>query len=158
MLQRRTTATVGFCLGLVLLAVWAVPARAGITSITPSDGSTLTGDSQAFSWTGTNNDAYWLYVGTTVGANDIYNKSLATATSATVTGLPTDGSTVYLRLWFVENGGPWQFADFTFTAGTAGGGSSGNPTLRWDKNLRLHQCGGQRVLLGSVQMYFPHGV
>ena len=137
MFQPRTTITVGFCLALVLLAMGAGPARAGITSITPADGSTLTSDSQAFSWTGMNNDAYWLYVGTTVGGSDIYNKSLATATSATVTGLPTDGSTVYLRLWFVENGGPWQFVDYTYTAFTAGGGggSAGNPTLRWDRIL-----------------------
>ena len=131
MFQRRTTATIGFCLGLVLLAVSVGPARAaGVTSITPPDGSTLTGASQVFAWTGTFLE-YWMYVGTSVGATDIYNSgSLGTATSTTVNGLPTDGSTVYVRLWDREAAG-WGFTDFTYTAFTAGGsGRAGNPTLR----------------------------
>ena len=90
----------------VVLALGAGPARAaGVSSITPPDGSTLTGASQAFSWTGDFLE-YWMYVGTSVGAKDIYNSgSLGTATSTTVTGLPTDGSTVYVRLWDREAAG-----------------------------------------------------
>ena len=119
----------------VVLALGAGPARAaGVSSITPSDGSTLTGASQTFAWTGTGVLEYWLYVGTSVGAKDIYNSgSLGTATSTPVTGLPTDGSTVYVRLWHREAGG-WLSTYFTYTAFTAGGGGE-NHTLRWDKKL-----------------------
>jgi hypothetical protein len=118
----------------VVLAVSVGPARAaGVSSITPPDGSTLTGASQAFSWTGDFLE-YWMYVGTSVGAKDIYNSgSLGTATSTTVTGLPTDGSTVYVRLWHREEG-EWlrTRATFGYTAFSAG---EGNSTLRWDRIL-----------------------
>jgi hypothetical protein len=59
-------------------------ARAAITSITPSDGSTLTGASQTFAWTGTANVLeYWIWVGTTLDGKDILTSgSLGTATSA----------------------------------------------------------------------------
>src|SRR5206468_7553671 len=40
-----------------------------------------------------------------------------TTLSATVSGLPADGSTVYVRLWSLI-GGTWQFNDCTFTATT----------------------------------------
>ncbi len=90
---------------MLTVGFWGT-AWAGINSITPPDGSTLTGTSQTLSWTGTGVLEYWVYVGTTVGAKDIYNSgSLGTATSTTVNGLPTDGSTVYLRLWHREAGG-----------------------------------------------------
>jgi len=110
---------------LMLSVGFGGTARAAITSITPSDGSTLTGSSQTFSWTGTGVLEYWLYVGTTKGAKDIYNSgSLGTATSTTVNGLPTDGSTVYLRLWHREEGG-WKWTYYTYTALTTGSGGGG---------------------------------
>lgn len=113
---------VGFSMAL---GMGAGPAGATISSITPSNGSTLTGTSQTFSWTGTGNTNYWLYVGTTTGAKNILDTgSLGTATSSTVNGLPTNGSTVYLRLWYLESGS-WKFTDYTYTAFTTGGGGGG---------------------------------
>jgi len=69
----------------------------------PVPGSTLVGSTETFSWTA--NDVsvteWWVYIGTSVGANDIYDSgSLGTATSDTVSGLPTDGSTLYVRLYW----------------------------------------------------------
>jgi serine protease len=40
-----------------------------------------------------------------------------TATSYTATGLPTDGRTLYVRLWSLING-VWQYSDYTYTAAT----------------------------------------
>jgi hypothetical protein len=87
--------------------------------ISPAPGSTLAGASVPFSWTtGTGALQYWLYVGTSVGASNIWNQDQGTATSRTVTGLPTDGSTVYTRLWTRFTSG-WQFNDYTHTAAAA---------------------------------------
>ena len=99
----------------VTLGWGAGTARAAITSINPSNGSTLTAATQNFSWTGTGVTEYWLYVGTSEAGQDILNSgSLGTSTSTTVNGLPTDGSTVYVRLWHFE-GGNWLNTDFTYT-------------------------------------------
>ena len=40
---------------------------------------------------------------------------MGTSTSASVTGLPADASTLYVRLWSYA-GGQWQFNDYTYTA------------------------------------------
>ena len=92
-------------------------ARAAITSMAPPDGSTLAGASQLFSWVSSvNTTEYWLYVGSTLGANDIHNSgSLGTSTSTTVSGLPTNGSTLHVRLWHLD-GANWLNTDFTYTA------------------------------------------
>jgi len=93
----------------------------GITSPTP--GSTLSGATETFTWSdnGASVSKYWLYIGSSVGASDIHNSGdLGTATSTSVSGLPTDGSTVYVRLWY-QISGSWLFQDYTYTAFTAGG-------------------------------------
>jgi DNA-binding beta-propeller fold protein YncE len=91
------------------------PVAAALTSPTP--GSTLTGSSATFQWTaGGGVTEYELYVGTTgVGSHDIYNSGGTMALSASVTGLPTYGQTVYARLYSWINGA-WKSADYTYTA------------------------------------------
>lgn len=109
----------------------------------PTAGSTLSGSSQTFSWlaNGTNVTQWWLYAGSTVGANDYYDSgSLGTAGSANVTGLPTDESTVHIRLWYKENG-TWKSVDSTYTAASpvneliallpSGTISTIHPTFKW---------------------------
>lgn len=92
---------------------------ADITS--PVDGSTLGGAGQTFQWNaGTNVTQYRLWVGTTAGSKDLYNQSTGIAQQATVTGLPTDGSTIYVRLnSYIDNA--WQYNSYTYTAADAGG-------------------------------------
>jgi hypothetical protein len=86
---------------------------------TPTPGSTLTSSTVTFVWSaGVGVSGYWLEVGTTPGGNQIYPGSLVADLSATVSGLPTDGSTVYVRLWSLI-GGAWQFNDYTYTSATA---------------------------------------
>ena len=87
---------------------------------TPPPGSTLSGTTQVFEWTpGTGVAQYWLYVGSTQGGADLYDQDRGTSLTATVTGLPSDGRTLYARLWWLR-GGEWEFADFTYIAKTSG--------------------------------------
>ena len=94
-----------------------VPVAATLTSPAPS--STLPASSVTFGWTaGTGITEYELYVGTTQGASNLYNsKPIYNTTTANVTGLPTTGQTLYVRLWsYVSNA--WQYHDYTYTAST----------------------------------------
>jgi hypothetical protein len=106
----------------------STPTAATITSPTP--GSTLTGASQAFTWGGgCSVDQYYLYVGNSQGANDIYGQDQGSALTATVNNLPTDGRTLYLRIWSLFSG-VWHFNDYTFKA--SGGGTctgTGTPAM-----------------------------
>lgn len=66
---------------------------------TPVPGSTLTSGSVVFEWSrGSGVTEYLLSVGTSTGGTTIYNRSLGTALTATVSGLPTNGSSIYVRL------------------------------------------------------------
>ena len=88
-------------------------APATITSPTPS--STLTGSTATFSWTtGSQVTQYSLHVGTTgAGSDNIYGGPGANE-SQSVTGIPTAGGTVYVRLYsFIA--GAWQYIDYTYT-------------------------------------------
>jgi hypothetical protein len=58
---------------------------------------------------------YYLYIGSTVGSNDIVGKDEGQNLSDTFSGLPVDGRTLYVRLWSLVNGG-WAFNDYTYKA------------------------------------------
>jgi len=87
----------------------------------PTVGSTLSGASETFSWNdnGTGASSYMLQIGSTVGGWDIYNNSLGAALSADVSGLPTNGSTVYVRFSYFP-GGSWVSINYTYTAFNGG--------------------------------------
>ena len=85
--------------------------------ISPAPGSVLSGASVTFTWSAGNGaTGYWLDVGSSAGGFDLYSQSAGLATSLTAISLPTNGSTVYVRLW-TALGGTWQFNDYTYTAG-----------------------------------------
>ena len=91
--------------------------------VSPADGSTLSGASETFSWTanGTTVVKYYLYFGSSPGAKDLGESGGLTAsqTSYPKTGLPVDGSTVYVRLaWKLATG--WANRDYSYTAAGAG--------------------------------------
>ena len=82
----------------------------------PVPGSALSGVSITFTWSAVSGAAaYWLDVGSAAGQGNIFGQNVALATSQTVSGMPTDGSTIYVRLWTLS-GGSWQFNDYTFKA------------------------------------------
>jgi len=136
----------------VTLGWGAGTARGAITSMSPSNGSTLTDSSQLFSWVSSaDTTEYWLYVGSTLGAKDIHNSgSLGTSTSTTVSSLPTDGSTFHVRLWHLDEAN-WLNTDFTYTAFAAPSDSGMSEIPAWAQVLPTTQrfvlvMGGAAVL------------
>ena len=93
----------------------------GPTLVSPPPDATLPGPTVLFEWTagGTSVAEWWLYVGTSTAANDLFNSgSLGSALSTTVSGLPTDGEAIFVRLWSRIKG-TWQVHDFQYTAAPA---------------------------------------
>jgi hypothetical protein len=87
--------------------------------VTPAPGATLSGSSVLFTWTanGAGVTEWWLYAGPSPGASSYFDSgSLGSALSTTVTGLPANGSTVRVRLWY-RIAGLWSFQDYAFTSG-----------------------------------------
>ena len=84
--------------------------------LTPSPGARLDGDEVTFSWNaGSGATEYFLYVGTRAGSNNIYGASTGTSLSATVDAIPTDGRTIYVRLWTRLSDG-WEYTDYRYLA------------------------------------------
>jgi hypothetical protein len=86
----------------------------------PTPNSTLTGPSATFMWTPptTGATSYALWLGTTgPGSNNLWGSGSTTATSVTFNGLPTNGATIYARLFTYFSGGS-GYADYTYTAAT----------------------------------------
>ncbi len=84
--------------------------------IAPLDGATLAGSAMAFRWENVGASYYTINVGSTVGGWDLGAALLLTTTGSTVSGLPTDGSSVYVRVYSFL-GGQWRFNDFVYTSG-----------------------------------------
>jgi hypothetical protein len=92
---------------------------------TPAPSTTLPGASATFTWTaGTNATAYWLDVGPAPGNGAYFGQNVGTATSHLVAGLPTNGATIYVRLW-TQLSGNWLYNDYSYTAATLGGATKG---------------------------------
>ena len=118
-----TLVTVSLLAILSVIPVFAAnPAILGdpeITSPTPDIATVLSGSSETFGWTdGTSGSTLYLYVGTTLGAKDIFEGGVS-GTSETVSGLPTDGSDVYVRLWWRLSGEvTWNGTNYSYKAAT----------------------------------------
>jgi hypothetical protein len=106
--------------GYTFLESGGPPTPAALTAPTATK---LTGFSQTFTWSpGSGVSAYELWVGTTgFSSSNISDSGWITATSATVNNIPTNGGTVFVRLYSLINGA-WQFTDYTFNE------SGGPPT------------------------------
>ena len=109
--------------GYTYTALNATGAAAGMLT-TPNPGTVLTGNTVTFDWTaGTGGaTAYWLDVGNTPGGNQ-YSQSgnLGNVLTTTVSGLPTDGSTVNVTLYSLI-GSQWVANAYTYTAFSATSG------------------------------------
>jgi hypothetical protein len=94
-----------------------VPPVDGRATLTyPVPGTVLSSRSLLLTWSaGENATNYWLDVGNSIGKGDI-SAGATTSVTREVTGLPTDGRTLYVRLWTHANGA-WQTPiDYTLTA------------------------------------------
>ena len=100
----------------MLLTPPRVMAQSQIAVITyPADGAVQADLSQPIQWTTiAGAEAYYLYVGTATGANDLVNSGELHATSMVVASLPA-GTTLHARMW-TKAAGVWRYADSTFSA------------------------------------------
>ena len=105
--------------GVLVYNDYTYKAAAQAVLTTPTPGSTFTGASATFDWTaatGSGNQGYWLFLGTTgAGSSNLYDSGQQTTTSATFRGLPTNGAKIYARLYTRYNG-TLVYNDYTFTA------------------------------------------
>jgi formylglycine-generating enzyme len=141
--------------------------QATVPAVTsPAPGSTMTSSSATFQWSsGTGVSNYWLYVGITVGASDIYFQYQGPNLSATVNVLPQNGSTLYVRLAWEFLGG-FYTADYTYAAytippmriialsgnltfGTVAVGSSSQSTLT------IYNTGSSAMTVSNIS--YPNG-
>jgi hypothetical protein len=85
--------------------------------ISPIPGSTTTGGAATFTWTaGQGVGQYGLLVGNNLGWGNFLNFYSLTATTASASNLPKNGSKLYVRLMYRING-VWQYTDYTYVAG-----------------------------------------
>ena len=121
--------------------------------ISPPPGSALAGDVATFTWNDVGADQYALDVGSSQGGVDIYSQNLGQATRVTVSGLPVDGRTLYVRLWTVR-GEQWNYTDYVYTAASNHGEAPPSPLPRLhvqaedfvDEQGRVFRCWGVNVV------------
>jgi len=123
------------CLPLVLFgqrgnASKQSPASVNLAVTSPAAGSILSGSSATFTWTASSSvSQYQLWLGTTgVGSENLtaytFGSTKAATESKTVSGLPTTGAILYVRLLWQVNGA-WSSSDSTYIeANTAAVGVS----------------------------------
>ena len=99
------------------------PTTGPAVMLSPNPGSTLISSTVTFSWSAGSATAYRLLVGNSVGASDIYGSTSVTVRSLTVNNIPSDGRTIYVRL-FSKVKKSWITKDYTYKAF----GASATPT------------------------------
>ncbi|MCA9455347.1 MAG: hypothetical protein KC587_01705, partial [Nitrospira sp.] len=96
--------------------------------LSPIAGSTLPGSTATFTWTanGESLTDWSLRIGTKQGDSSLYNSgNLPSGTLAqTAVGIPTNGSTVWVRLQWRYTNGLWSSTDVQYTANTGSGSTS----------------------------------
>jgi predicted Zn-dependent protease len=93
----------------------------------PAPGSTFGSSIVTFSWTAGGATKYALLVGNSVNGSDIYSSGITNTRSATVSGIPTDGRTIYVSLYSsVSNS--WAANQYTYRAFSASGTPTPTPT------------------------------
>jgi hypothetical protein len=83
--------------------------------LSPPPGSTFTSSSVTFTWSQGSATAYGLVIGSSMNGSDIYTSTQLHTLSQTVNNIPTDGRTVYVRLYSQVNG-TWVSNSYTYTA------------------------------------------
>jgi hypothetical protein len=86
--------------------------------IDPPVGTTLNGSSVLFAWTANSNvvDQYQLVIGSSVGANDLFDSLTLPGTQLSVGAtVPTDGRALFVRFSYMI-AGAWESTDVTYTA------------------------------------------
>ena len=117
---RRSAVVFGGRTGSSILGdTWELrPVNADGPQVTsPAPGSAFTSTAVQIAWSrGTGVTAYRLRVGRTQGGGEWFDQDMLTNLSATVGGLPTDGSAVNVRLYWTTNGMDWLAQDYSYTS------------------------------------------
>ena len=98
--------------------VYTAATQAAMTA--PANNSVLAGPTVTFNWAAATGSAagYYLQIGSTgVGSSNILNSAERTTPSYTISTMPTNGETIYVRL-ITNYSGPWVHYDYTYTAAT----------------------------------------
>ena len=109
------------CVALIACLAVVRPSTLAAQSLTadftyPAAGATTVDFSQPLQWTTiAGAQAYYLYLGTTLGAKDLVNTGEIQQTSYRVPLTLASGATLYARLW-TKVAGIWRFVDATFSA------------------------------------------
>jgi hypothetical protein len=86
------------------------------TMVSPANGAQLPGGQVTFTWlAGSTAQEYWLDVGTQLGQGNVFG-GRENGLSKTVSGIPCNGQTIYVRLWTRVISGAWLPIDYTYTA------------------------------------------
>ena len=125
---KAIAAAPGFPNSAVTTATYTI-APIPATMLTPAPGSKMTGANATFTWnTGLGVSQYKLYIGSTAGASDIDLVNTGTATTTSVTNLPTNGETLYVTLYSLI-GSTWTPKAYTYLAsGTGTAATMTSPT------------------------------
>jgi len=101
--------------GTWLSNAYTYTAAAGGVLTTPPPGTTLSGSTVTFDWTAGAGTSYWLDVGSTLYGQQYTTGNLGNVLTKTVSGLPANGSTIYVTLYSLI-GGVWSSNSYTYTA------------------------------------------
>ncbi len=98
------------------MASGTVPVPVKAAMLWPVPNTTWESGTVQFNWSsGTEVRRYYLFVGTSVGNNDIVASDQGLNLSTTLTGLPVNGKTLYVRLWSYTDSG-WLYNDYQYRA------------------------------------------
>lgn len=93
---------------------------AGVLTYPPDNATDVDGPVILFRWSSDAfASAYYLYVGTSVGANNVYDSGETSQTNIPASDFQPN-TEYYVRLW-VKRGSEWSFNDTTFRTGAPGG-------------------------------------
>lgn len=88
--------------------------------VSPQPGATLDGAIQIFTWDlgGIPVELTWIYAGSTLGGSDYGRRQVGADTEGSLGGLPSDGSEVFVRVWY-KTTARWLFVDATYRAASS---------------------------------------
>lgn len=94
------------------------PAANVASMVSPAIGSTLAGPVASFTWiTAAGGTNYYVWLGTAgVGSNNLAIGGKTITNSTKVEGLPTNGETIYVRLWTELGPDVFRYTDYTYKA------------------------------------------
>jgi hypothetical protein len=125
------------------------------TLISPDPGSVLPGSDVTFNWSWDNRkdqeyQEFWVYAGASQGGYEYFNASVGLNRSVRITNLPTDGTPVWIELWYKRDGSWWSatgaknIRDYQYktikpeiTSPTPGRLTRSNVTFLWTSGMRI---------------------